>query len=201
MDLIFIRHAEPQRIAPGRGVPADPGLTHLGHEQAARLADWLEPERVDAVLSSPMRRAQETAAPIAAAHGLDVEIVPGLIEYDANSDHYIPMEEMKASDDPRLKAMIEGRWEEFGADGVEAFRLRVAQTLDEIIAAHPGERVVAVCHGGIINVASALVMEMDRHLWFEPHYTSVTRIVASRSGVRSMASLNERAHLDGRRDR
>ena len=201
MDLILIRHAEPQRIAPGRGVPADPGLTDLGHDQAARLADWLAPERVDAVLSSPMRRAQETATPIAVAHGLDIEIVPGLIEYDANSDHYIPMEEMKASDDPRLKAMIEGRWEEFGADGVEAFRLRVAQTLDEIIAAHPGERVVAVCHGGIINVASALVMEMDRHLWFEPHYTSVTRIVASRSGVRSMASLNERAHLDGRRDR
>jgi len=201
MDLILVRHAEPQRIAPGRGVPADPGLTDLGHDQAARLADWLAPERVDAVLSSPMRRAQETATPIAVAHGLDIEIVPGLIEYDANSDHYIPMEEMKASDDPRLKAMIEGRWEEFGADGVEAFRLRVAQTLDEIIAAHPGERVVAVCHGGIINVASALVMEMDRHLWFEPHYTSVTRIVASRSGVRSMASLNERAHLDGRRDR
>jgi probable phosphoglycerate mutase len=201
MDLIFIRHAEPQRVAPGRGVPADPGLTDLGHEQAARLADWLEPERVDAVLSSPMRRAQETAAPIAAAHALEIEIVPGLIEYDASSDHYIPMEEMKASDDPRLKAMIEGRWEEFGADGVEAFRARVAQTLDEIIAAHPGERVVAVCHGGIINVASALVMEMDRHLWFEPHYTSVTRIVASRTGVRSMASLNERAHLDGRRDR
>ena len=200
MDLILIRHAEPQRIAPGRGVPADPGLTDLGHDQAARLADWFAKERVDAVLSSPMRRAQETAAPIAAAHGLEIEIVPGLIEYDANSDHYIPMEEMKASDDPRLKAMIEGRWEEFGADGVEAFRLRVAQTLDEIIAAHPGQRVVAVCHGGIINVASALVMEMDRHLWFEPHYTSVTRIIASRGGVRSMASLNERAHLDGRRD-
>jgi probable phosphoglycerate mutase len=200
MDLILIRHAEPERIAPGTGVPADPALTELGREQAHRLADWFAHERVDAVLTSPMRRARETAEPIAAAHGLDVEIVPGLIEYDANSDHYIPMEEMKATDDPRLQAMIEGRWEEFGADGVEAFRRRVAQTLDEIIAAHPGERVVAVCHGGIINVASALVMEMDRHLWFEPHYTSVTRIVASRSGVRSMTSLNERAHLDGRRD-
>jgi broad specificity phosphatase PhoE len=200
MDLILIRHAEPQRIAPGTGVPADPGLTELGHEQAARLADWFRHERVDAVLSSPMRRAQETAAPIASAHGLDVEIVAGLIEYDANTDHYIPMEEMKASADPRLKAMIEGRWEEFGADGVEAFRARVAATLDEIIAAHPGQRVVAVCHGGIVNIATALIMEMDRHLWFEPHYTSVTRIAASRGGVRSMTSLNERAHLDGRRD-
>ena len=73
--------------------------------------------------------------------------------------------------------------------------------LDEIISAHPGERVVAVCHGGVVNVACAIVLDMDKHLWFEPHYTSVTRMVASRNGVRSMASLNERAHLDGRRDR
>jgi len=200
MHLLWVRHGEPERIAPGRGVPADPALTARGREQAERLAAWLAYEPVDVVLSSPQRRALETAAPIARAHGISVEVVQGLTEYDAQSDQYIPMEELRATNDPQLTAMYEGRWEEFGAESAAAFRARVASTVDEIVAAHPGRRVVAVCHGGVINVAFALALDIDRHLWFEPHYTSLSRMIASRSGVRSLASLNERAHLDGRRE-
>jgi hypothetical protein len=44
------------------------------------------------------------------------------------------------------------------------------------------------------------MLGLDRHLWFEPHYTSLSRTVASRTGVRSLASLNERAHLNARRE-
>jgi len=152
------------------------------------------------VLSSPQRRAIETAEPIARAHGLEVQVVEGLVEYDVQSDSYIPMEELRATNDPHLSAMYEGRWEEFGAESTETFRLRVATTLDEVVAAHPGRRVVAVCHGGVINVALAVVLGLDRHLWFDPHYTSLSRMVASRTGVRSLASLNERAHLVARRE-
>src|SRR5512141_808692 len=113
MDLLWVRHGEPERIAPGRGVPADPALTARGREQAERLAAWLAYERVDVVLSSPQRRALETAEPIARAHGIDVGIVKGLTEYDAQSDQYIPMEELRATNDPQLAAMYEDRWEEF----------------------------------------------------------------------------------------
>ena len=200
MDLLRVRHAEPERIAPGRGVPADPALTARGREQAERLAAWLALEPIDVVLSSPQRRAIETAEPVARAHGLDVQVVAGLVEYDVQSDSYITMEELRATDDPKLAAMYEGRWEEFGGESTDAFRARVAATLDEIVAAHPGRRVVAVCHGGVINVALAVVLGLDRHLWFDPHYTSLSRMVASRTGVRSLASLNERAHLVARRD-
>jgi 2,3-bisphosphoglycerate-dependent phosphoglycerate mutase len=200
VELLWVRHGEPERIASGSGVPADPALTALGREQAARLAAWLAFEPIDRVLSSPQRRAIETAGPIAAAHGLDVEVVQGLVEYDASSDSYIPMEELRATNDPHLQAMYEGRWEEFGAESAATFRTRIAATLDDVITQNPGRRVVAVCHGGVINVACAITLGLDRHLWFEPHYTSLTRMVASRSGVRSLASLNERAHLDARRE-
>jgi len=200
MELLLVRHAEPQRIAPGRGVPADPALTERGREQADRLAAWLALEPIDVVLSSPQRRAVETAEPLARTHGLTVRIVDGLMEYDSQSDSYIPMEELRLSKDPHLDAMYEGRWEEFGAESTATFRARISATLDEVVAAHPGRRVVAVCHGGVINVALAVVLGLDRHLWFEPHYTSLSRLVASRTGVRSLTSLNERAHLDARRD-
>lgn len=200
MELLWVRHGQPQRIASGTGVPADPALTELGREQAERLAAWLSPEPIDVVLSSPQRRAVETAAPIARAHGLDVQIAPGLIEYDARSDSYIPMEELRDKNDPHLMAMYEGRWEEFGAEPATVFRDRITRTVDDIVAAHPGRRVVAVCHGGVINVAFAIALGLDRHLWFEPHYSSLSRMIASRTGVRSVASLNERAHLEGKRD-
>ena len=200
MELVFVRHAEPERIAPGSGQPANPSLTASGKEQAQRLADWLALEHVDAVLSSPQQRALETAQPVAAAHGLTVDIVDGLVEYDVQSDHYIPMEELRATNDPRLAAMMEGRWESIGGESPETFAARIRETLDAVIADHPGERVIAVCHGGVINVALAIVLELDRLLWFDPHYTSVSRVVASRNGVRSLASLNSNAHLIARRE-
>jgi probable phosphoglycerate mutase len=202
MDIAFVRHAEPVRTPAGSVEgPADPGLTMLGSEQSRRLADWLARERVDAVLSSPMRRARETAAPVAAAHGLDVEIVEGLVEYDAQSADYIPMDELQASGDPRWLAMVEGRWEDFGADPAHVFKARVADAVEGIVSRHAGRRVVAVCHGGVVNCALASILGIDRYLWFEPKYTSISRVVASRSGVRSLATLNEHAHLEATRDR
>jgi probable phosphoglycerate mutase len=201
MDLVLVRHAEPVRTPAGSVEgPADPGLTPLGAAQSQRLARWLAREPIDAVLSSPMRRAKETAAPLAAALGLDVEIVGGLIEYDSTSDDYIPMEELQAAGDPRWLAMVEGRWEDFGAAPASVFKDNVARTVDEIIERFPGQRVVAVCHGGVVNCALASILEIDRYLWFEPVYTSISRVVASRSGVRSLVSLNERAHLEATRD-
>ncbi len=200
MELLWVRHGEPERIETGTGVPADPALTVRGREQADRLAAWLACEPIDVVLSSPQRRARETAAPIAAAHGLDVQIAPGLVEYDVKSDSYIPMEELKERNDPHLMAMYEGRWEEFGAEPADVFRARVAAAVDEIVSAHAGRRVVAVCHGGVINVAFAIALGLERHLWFEPHYSSLSRMIASRAGARTVASINEHAHLEARRE-
>jgi probable phosphoglycerate mutase len=200
MELLWVRHGEPERVAPGTGVPANPALTARGREQAQRLADWLALEPIDAVVSSPQVRARETAAPIAAPHGLDVEIVEGLVEYDVQADHYIPMEELRETKDERWLAMLEGRWEDFGGESPDVFRSRVATAVDELIARFPGQRVVAVCHGGVINVALAQVLGLERELWFDPMYTSLSRVVASRSGVRSVVSVNERAHLEARRE-
>ncbi len=199
MELLLVRHAEPVRIAPGeRGsAPADPELTPAGTRQAERLAAWLDAEAVDHVVSSPLRRARETAAPIAAAHGLTVEVVEGIQEWDAASDSYIPIEELRAAKDDQWHAMVEGRWEDYGGEDPARFRSRIVPTIDGIIAAHPGRRVVVVCHGGVINVYLAALLGLDRHLWFDPAYTSVSRVHAARSGPRSLASLNETAHLVG----
>lgn len=200
MNILWVRHAEPERIASGAGVPANPSLTERGHQQAQRLADWLAHEHVDAVLSSPQRRALETAEPIAKAHGLTVDVVGGLVEYDVQSDHYIPIEELRATNDERWTAMVEGRWTDFGGEAPDVFTERVRQAVDAIVSRFAGQTVVAVCHGGVINVALASVLGLERPLWFDPMYTSISRMAASRTGIRSVVSVNERAHLEARRE-
>lgn len=196
-----MRHAEPMRIASGSvDGPADPALTPAGHDQSARLATWLAHESIDAVVVSPQRRAIETAAPVAAALGLEVEVVDGIAEYDWRADHYIPTEELARANDGRWQAMLEGRWEEFGGDPPDVFRARIDAAVDELVAQHPGGRVVAVCHGGVINCVVARVIGLEALLWFNPAYTSIHRVMASRSGVRSLVSLNDTAHLQALRN-
>src|SRR4051794_13867204 len=202
MELLVIRHAEPIRVTATEsgGRPADPELTTRGRAQATRLGDWLGAEGVDHVVSSPLRRATETAAPLAATLGLDVTIDDQLREYDANADSYIPIEELRELKDDRWQAMVDGRWEDFGGEAPDVFRGRIVARLDAIIVEHPGERVAVVCHGGVINVYLATLLDIDRHLWFDPGYTSISRVRASRGGARSIGSINELAHLVGRWD-
>ena len=75
VDLLMIRHGLPVRRETTDGSPADPELDAAGQDQAQRLARWLEPEGIDAVYVSPMRRALETAAPLAAALGVEPRLV------------------------------------------------------------------------------------------------------------------------------
>ena len=70
MELLLVRHALPVRRELDEGV-ADPELAADGHAQAKLLGGYLGQEPIDAVYASTMRRAQQTAAPVAAAHGLD----------------------------------------------------------------------------------------------------------------------------------
>lgn len=196
MDLLLIRHAEPVRIAEGEvDGPADPHLHQRGHAQAERLAAWLAEERLDAIWSSPMRRAQETTAPVAAVHNVPVVVDDELAEFDRAATSYIPVEEMKATEDPRLQAMIAGDLAGFGAGDPDEFRDRVVGAVERIVGTSPGAKVAVVCHGGVINAYVGHILELPRLMWFEPAYTCINRVAASRSGVRSLLSLNEVAHL------
>lgn len=193
MELLLIRHALPVRVVVESG-RADPGLTETGRAQAAAVSAWLADEGVTAIYSSPLVRARETAAPLAAECALPVVIDDAIVEWDRDSPMYIPMEELKATDHEVWQAMAAGRWDDLGLD-VDGFRTRVVGGIDAIAARHPGGRVAVVCHGGVINVYAGAVLGVDDLLFFEPDYTSITRVLVSRSGTRSIRSLNETAHL------
>ena len=128
MELLLVRHALPERVE--GDAPADPGLSEVGRHQAEALAAWLADEPVDAIYSSPMRRARETAVPLAAAHGVGVAVDDELAEFDQGAHWYIPLEELKANNDPRYQAVVEGRWGpggEIGERDPETFRAGVVK--------------------------------------------------------------------------
>jgi probable phosphoglycerate mutase len=188
VELLLIRHALPIRVdeIAGSAGPANPHLAPLGVQQAEALAGWLAAESIDAIWSSPMRRARETAAPVGALLDLPITVDEGLSEFDRDALSYIPIEELKAAGDPRWYQVPE-RPEHFVATVVEA--------VERIVAAHPGQRVAVVCHGGVVNAYAGHVLGIDDPLFFLPAYTSISRVLASGSGPRSIKSLNETAHV------
>jgi 2,3-bisphosphoglycerate-dependent phosphoglycerate mutase len=185
MELLLIRHARPLRAETVDG-PADPGLSALGRRQAEALAEWLMPERLDAIYTSPLRRAVETAAPLGEKLRLTVTPDDALAEYDAEATAYIPIEELRAAGDPR--------WMELPED-IAGFQARVVDGVDRLAAAHPSQQVALVCHGGVINVIVSSVLGVGPQMLFLPAYTSTSRILVASTGQRSLASLNETGHL------
>jgi probable phosphoglycerate mutase len=194
VELVLVRHALPERREVSDG-PADPELSPDGHAQAEHMARYLGAEHIDAVYTSPLRRAVQTAAPLAHVTGLDPVVVEDVAEYDRHSSEYIPLEELKAAGDPRFHELTGGILD--GTDPFEEFEQRVTDALERIVADHAGHTVVVVCHGGVINVylASILGLPTDPPGFFYPNYTSIHRVAASRSGVRSVITVNETSHL------
>ncbi|MEM9713901.1 MAG: histidine phosphatase family protein [Actinomycetota bacterium] len=196
MDLLVIRHALPERVERDDGMPADPPLSTLGHRQSRRLAERLAEEPIDHLYVSPMRRAGETVAPFAELSGLAPVVEAGVAEFDRDSDSYVPMEELKATDHDAWLAMVEAGGMPDGGDPV-AFQRTVVEAMERIVDAHRGQTVAVVCHGGVINSWAAQVLGLPEPFFFEPRYTSINRFVCSSRGHRSLHSLNELDHLRG----
>ena len=81
MELVLIRHGLPVRSAQS----ADPPLHDEGHDQSRKVAQWLAGETFDAVYSSPMLRAIETAAPLLAHSGHELRHHDGIAEFDRDT--------------------------------------------------------------------------------------------------------------------
>lgn len=188
MELILVRHGLPER----RDDTSDPPLSEVGHQQARLVAGWLAHEKIDAVFSSTMLRARQTAEPFAAIRGHAIDCHDGICEFDRASGTYIPMEELKRDNYEAWLAMATG---DHGVD-IATFQTQVVETLEGIVQAHPGDRrVVVFCHGGVINVWTAHILGMAPRLFFQPDYTSIHRYMCARTGQRNVVCLNDRGHL------
>ncbi|BAN02332.1 histidine phosphatase family protein [Ilumatobacter coccineus] len=197
MELLLIRHALPVRKELKEGI-ADPELSEHGLTQAEHLGVYLADEHLDAVYASSLQRAQQTAMPVVRDRNVDLLIEPDVAEYDKDSPEYVPVEELKAANDPRWQQMLDGTWDP-GGESHDDFHGRTVGAIERIVNEHRGQRVAIVCHGGVINayLSEVLGLGTDRRGFFYPNYTSIHRIAAASTGERSIVTINETSHLRG----
>jgi probable phosphoglycerate mutase len=192
MQVLLVRHALPLRSEHGQG--SDPNLSDEGIAQIARLPEALARFSITRVVSSPQRRATQTAEPVAAARGLPLEIDDRFAEYDRDLAAYIPVEQIRAENPKEWARLVQGHLP--SAVDEDAFRARVLAAVADLVSAGDPEDTVAVfSHGGVINLLLHEILGTARILSFQVDYASVTRLLYSRSGQAMVASVNTTEHV------
>jgi broad specificity phosphatase PhoE len=189
MQLLVIRHALPLRSEPGQG--SNPELSADGIAQAKRLPDALARFPITRLVSSPQRRAIQTAQPVADALGLTIDVDDRVAEYDRDLEHYTPIEEASQED---LQRLIDGHLP--GGVDEDAFIARVKAGVDDIVTAAAHEDTVALfSHGGVINALLHDIMKTKRLLCVQVDYAGITRLLKSRAGKLGVAGVNSVEHV------
>jgi probable phosphoglycerate mutase len=191
-ELILVRHGEPASPNPNRLPTDDPMLSCTGLVQSERLAERLQPLWISSVYTAPERRAHQTAVVLSEATERPVITLGGLsdIEFEAQS----VLKECRGSygglfiDRPRWDALP-------GFGEGSAFRRRAIETLESIVAAHPGERAIVVTHASVINAFLSMLLEVPRDMFFAPDHTSVNVVRAS-GDLQAVRVLNDTSHLE-----
>lgn len=154
--LLLARHGETDWNKDGRFQGhADPQLNELGRQQARQLALELRGEQIDAIWSSDLGRAKQTAFYVASQLGLMVRLSGELREMDVGSWSGLTRDEIAERWPDEYRAWREtGRGWPDGED-FDAMQARVVEALFGIAAAHPGQQVLVVTHGGPIRGVEA----------------------------------------------
>ena len=197
--LLLIRHGDNDvfktRLAgrlPGVHLNAD------GLRQAQTLAEELADAPLKAIYSSPLERALETAAPLAAAHGLEVRVHTGLIEVDYGELQGRTYKQLK-----RLKV-----WQMLhkqpaavqfpGGESLTNLLQRTARTLDELAAQYEDHQIIAcITHGDVIRMAvtHSLGLGLEEFDRFQIATASITTLALGRGRPR-LLNLNQVSRLE-----
>lgn len=221
MEFVFVRHGQPAWSVDGISRP-DPALTELGHFQAKLVGDRLANAKrpITEILVSPALRSQQTAAPLAAAIGIEPVTIPNLVEIRMPDWEGEPEENVQRIFNEARDRPPEDWWD--GISGGESFRdfhERITLAMQGVIedrgvAAdalgrphvwdHAGGegRVAIVAHGGTNSVALTMLLGVDPTPWewerFVLGHASIARLRAiplAGAHVFSLRSFNDQEHL------
>lgn len=190
--LLLVRHGETSANVAGRmqGRGDDP-LTERGQQQVRAIAERLRREAhpVTALYTSPLGRAQLTADAIGAALGLTPQPRDGLQE--------IHLGDLEGASAAELAAAVsrdpDARYP--GGESLREFVERTVGTMAGLVAAHPGETIAAVSHGGVISTVLASWADGYGRSWREYLSHNCALSVVEFSGGPTIHSVNDCAHL------
>jgi broad specificity phosphatase PhoE len=202
-EVLLIRHGQqhiPDLEKATTGDWIDPPLSEHGRAQARLLAAALSTLKIDHIFCSPLKRARETAAPLAEMQRKEVEIVEDIREVEVFRD--VPPEQTarEAFGDDLLRAVrqrmiTERNWDVYPlSESSFDFRKRTINAIESAIARNAGERIAIVCHGGVINSYMGHIIGSRYDMFFRPAHTSINVAIAG-GDRRVPRSLNDIHHL------
>lgn len=155
VTILIARHGETDWNREGRWQGwADEPLNDTGRAQARELAEQLRADPFDAVYSSDLQRAHETAVIVAEPHGMPVLVDPGLREIDIGSWSGLTHDEIRERYPDGARP--DGETHEQHAERVRAAVTRIAR-------AHPSDRILIVTHGGTIRSIHDAITDAPYH--------------------------------------
>lgn len=200
--FVLLRHGEtaltPQKRFSGSG-GTDPSLSEVGREQAERAATAFAARgTIQAIVSSPLKRCQETAQAVAARLGLDVRIDEGLRETDFGAWEGLTFGEVRSRHPEELNAWLASP--EAAPPGGESFAAvahRVSATRDRLAAEYVGRTVLLVTHVTPIKTLIRLALGAPPESLFrmELSAASVSAVAYYGDGNASVRLLNDTSHL------
>ena len=203
--VLLVRHGQSQGNAERRfGGHSPTPLSELGRRQAEATARALASEGVTAVYSSDLLRAVETAAPLAALAGLEVNTSHAFRERNVGRMEGLTFEEAAREFPDEYAALLRRDFEHVLAGG-ESYRQlldRAAAELDRAVRAHRGGTVAVFSHTGTVcilalHLMGALDAPALRPVWVSSDNCGVTRFSLHADGFVRLRAVNDTRHLVG----
>jgi probable phosphomutase (TIGR03848 family) len=199
--LLLIRHGENEFVKthklPGR-LP-EIHLNEKGQKQAQALAQALKDVPLKAVYSSPLERAMETAAPIAASHKLEVVLEPGLMDTDVGSWQGRSVNTLRHTKAWGVVQRAPSRFRFPDGESFPEAQIRIVNALERMIRKHnkPQDIIAVVFHADPIKLAVAyfLGLPLDHFQKLGCDTGSVTVLAAHETGA-GLMKLNQRPPFD-----
>ena len=191
MRLILVRHGKPAEA--GDAPTGNPPLSEPGHDQARRVARFLEHEPIELIVHSGMQRAAQTAEPLIARLGLDPRIVPDLGEVDRYGGAYANIEMVKAKGGSEWSRFLADPIGYFGVDA-DRFRNETLAAFESLFNAGRRKTVAVFTHGFPINILLSHALALENVAHFVPDYGSITRVTGSALDRLTVVSVNETGH-------
>jgi broad specificity phosphatase PhoE len=184
--LFFIRHGQTNNLGGDNAIRlngwTDCPLSRSGIEQAERVALRLRNEGpFDCVYSSPLRRALDTAKPIAAVTRLALRVCDGLREIHCGALEGADVDEVQRRFPSIWGANLAQTDQDFrwpGGESYREFRDRCLGTLGEIAQTHAGRRIVVVTHAGVVSQLVGHISGVSAARWgaYRPHNATLTEV-------------------------
>jgi broad specificity phosphatase PhoE len=188
----LLRHGEPAIFGRLNGRLPGVGLSEKGRAEAAKQAERLAGEKVEAIYSSPLQRTRETAEILSERLGLPINYRDDMIEIDYGEWTGLTFDEIRRDERWQLWSRSRGIAAIPGGESWRRVQERVVGALFDLHQGHPDGSVVVVSHGDVIRAALlfALGMPLDFYSRIEIAFASLSTIRLDGAGIR-VSALNE----------